>query len=365
MAPFVNANLQALHVAFSTAMGEGITPDTRNEAFKRFMITGGQMFLVSMLYAAMVGDDDKYEELDPSERDRFFIFPNGYKIPLRNDIFTLFFKTLPEHLYNRLIAENEDPEKFRAAMSRGLKRAVALPTGIPTVVTPILEKMYNIDMVTGRPLIGHGQANLEEELQYSNKYTSELARAIGDGGGIAPATVQLFLDRYLGTTSGLLGLMTQSMIAQSRGEILPDMSTREVLLKLPSMSSFLSKEHGTRNMTDYYELREIIDKAVSSANKYKGRDINDYRKYLSTDNNRELVLMAGELRSIGNTLSRLRTYEDKIYTSKDAERWTPEKKKQELDRVEAQRNIALGHQMKIKGKMDRYIQQLRFRAIKE
>jgi hypothetical protein len=365
MAPFVNANLQALHVAFSTAMGEGITPDTRNEAFKRFMITGGQMFLVSMLYAAMVGDDDKYEELDPLERDRFFIFPNGYKIPLRNDIFTLFFKTLPEHLYNRLIAENEDPEKFRAAMWRGLKRAVALPTGIPTVVTPILEKMYNIDMVTGRPLIGHGQANLEEELQYSNKYTSELARAIGDGGGIAPATVQLFLDRYLGTTSGLLGLMTQSMIAQSRGEILPDMSTREVLLKLPSMSSFLSKEHGTRNMTDYYELRDIIDKAVSSANKYKGRDINDYRKYLSTDNNRELVLMAGELRSIGNTLSRLRTYEDKIYTSKDAERWTPEKKKQELDRVESQRNIALGHQMKIKGKMDRYIQQLRFRAIKE
>ena len=51
-APFVNANLQSLHIAFSTLLEEGIGPDTKSEAYKRLITTGMQMFVLAMIYAA-------------------------------------------------------------------------------------------------------------------------------------------------------------------------------------------------------------------------------------------------------------------------------------------------------------------------
>ena len=363
-APFVNANLQALHVAFSTIMNDGITPDAKSDAFKRFWLTAGQVMLLSFAYAAMGADDDKYKELDPSERDRFLLMfgADGFKIPLRNDIFTLFFKTVPEHIYNTMIAESQDSEKFKTAMARGLKRALATPSAIPTLLTPLVESAYNIDLVTGRPLIGQGQSNLEPELQFSPKYTSELAKTIGDFSGLAPIQVDHFMNRYFGTTAGLLGLMTTSMLARSRGDILPEQSIREVFLKLPSSGSFLAREHGSRNVTDFYELAEIVDKAVQSANKFKGLDYNKYQEYIDKDNNRELVIMQGEMRRISDQLSLLRSHENKILASRDAERYTPASKKEQLERIEKRRQDLLGHQLKVRGTMDRYIQQLRYRG---
>ena len=134
-------------------------------------------------------------------KDRYLFIPgtNGFKLPLRNDIITLLFKTIPEHLFNRFIAESEDSEKLLHSLQVGFKRAIALPSAIPTLISPMVESVYNIDTNTGRPIIGRGQENLEEDLQYSNKYTMQLSRLIGDAGGVAPATVQHFFNRYFGT----------------------------------------------------------------------------------------------------------------------------------------------------------------------
>jgi len=170
------------------------------------------------------------------------------------------------------------------------------------------------------------------------------------------------MNRYFGTTAGLLGLMTTSMLARARGDILPEQSIREVFLKIPSSGSFLAREHGSRNITDFYELAEIVDKAVQSANKFKGLDYSKYQEYLDKDNNRELVIMGGEMRRISDQLSLLRSHENKILASKDVERYTPASKKEQLERIEKRRQDLLGHQLKVRGTMDRYIQQLRYRG---
>jgi hypothetical protein len=169
------------------------------------------------------------------------------------------------------------------------------------------------------------------------KYTSELAKTIGDFSGLAPIQVDHFMNRYFGTTAGLLGLMTTSMLARARGDILPEQSIREVFLKIPSSGSFLAREHGSRNVTDFYELAEIVDKAVQSANKFKGLDYNKYQEYLDKDNNRELVIMQGEMRRISDQLSLLRSHENKILASKNAERYTPTSKKEQLDSLKQQK----------------------------
>ena len=363
-APFVNANLQSLHIAFSTLLEEGIGPDTKNEAYKRLLVTGAQMFALAMVYAALNASDDKYKELDPSERDRYLVIPgtNGFKLPLRNDIITLLFKTLPEHLVNRFILESEDSTKLLHALKVGLGRALAMPSAIPTLLSPAVEMAYNIDLNTGRPLIGRGQENLEEDLQYSNKYTNQLARSMGDASGVSPALIQHFFDRYFGTTSLLMGMMTNGLVAGMRGEVLPEKTIRDYLLQVPSMGMFVTKEHGARNIDDYYELNDMVTKIVASSKKYQSLDYEKYQEYLKKDKNAEMINMQRELSAISKELQNLRNYENQIYASKDTAKWTPASKKAELERIEKIRQEMLGHQLKVKERSDRYIEQLRLRG---
>jgi hypothetical protein len=363
-APFVNANLQSLHIAFSTLADSGIGPDTHGKAFKRLVTTGSQMFILSMIYAILNADDDDYKKADPLEKDRYLFIPgsNGFKLPLRNDIITLIFKTLPEHLVNKFIMESEDSTKMINALTVGLGRALTLPSGIPTLISPLIESAYNIDSNTGRPIIGRGQENLEEDLQYSNKYTSQLSRMMGDASGTSPAMIQHFFNRYFGTTSLLLGMVTNGLVASMRGEILPEKTVRDYLLQIPSMGSFVAKENGARNINDYYELNEIVTKIVKSAKRYEKQDYPKYQEYISKDNRAEIINMQKEMAAISKELQVLRDYENKIYASKDANRWTPATKKAELDRLEGIRQNMLGSQLKLKERSDRYIQQLRYRG---
>ena len=364
VSPFVNANLQSLNISFGTLLGRGITPDFNNVAYKRFMLNATQMMGVALLFAALNADDDDYNKMDPAERDRSLVIPGsgGFKLPMRMDIFTLLFKVFPEHLYNRLIAESEDSEKLKLAMSRGFKRAITVPYPTTTLFTPFIERAINVDLNTGRPLIGQGQANLEEDLQYSNKYTLQLSRAIGDAGGVSPITVQHFLDRYFGTTTMLFGLLTNNIVGAMRNEILPDKSIKELLLQIPNASMFLSKENGARNINDYYELNDITSRIIQSASRYEGQDYDKYLEYLEKDYNSEIIQMKKELNEISQALENYRKYENQVYSSKDTRLWTPETKRAELERINKERDEMLGYQLELEAKKDRYIQQLRYRA---
>jgi hypothetical protein len=72
--------------------------------------------------------------------------------------------------------------------------------------------------------------------------------------------------------------------------------------------------------------------------------------------------MRSELATISSDLGNLRKYENKIYASKDTGQWTPQTKKQELDRIEQTRQTILGHQQSVQNKLDRRIQNLRSQA---
>ena len=271
-------------------------------------------------------------------------------------------KNIPEHLYNRYIEESEDSEKLRKGLSEAFKRAIAMPTGFPTLFTPILEQALNIDLVTGLPLRGQSQKDLEADLQYSNKYTSQLARLANDVMGVSPITVQNFMNRWLASTSMLISMFTNKLIGDIRGEILPEKTFKEMFLQLPSANKFITKQQNTRNLNDYYELNDIVSAVVDSANKYKDIDYDKFTKFQAKDNNAAIIDMRSELAIISRDLGNLRAYENKIYASKDTGRWTPQTKKQELDRIEQTRQTILGHQQAVQNKLDRRIQNLRSQA---
>ena len=361
MAPFVNANLQAANVSFGTMLLSGITPDTKLTQFRRLITSGAQVAAVIVALTAMNEDDDDYKKLDPKDRDRLLIIPGsgGYALPVRGSIITAIYKNIPEHLYNRYIAESEDSEKLRKGLAEAFKRAIVLPTGFPTFFTPALEMALNIDTVTGLPLRGQSQKDLEADLQYSNKYTSQLARWANDATGVSPILVQNFMNRWFASTSMLISMFTNKLIADMRGEILPEKTFKEWFLQLPNANKFITKQQNTRNINDYYELNDIVNAVVDSANRYKDIDYDKFVEYQAKDNNAAIIDMRKELATISRDLENLRKWENKIYASKDKGLWTPQTKKQELDRIEQSRQDILGHEQAVKDKLQRRIQNLR------
>ncbi|NBW29346.1 hypothetical protein EBR37_03120 [bacterium] len=167
------------------------------------------------------------------------------------------------------------------------------------------------------------------------------------------------MNRWLASTSMLVGLFTNSIIANMRGEILPAKSIRDQLLQIPNMSKFLSKEENTRNINDFYELNQLVDAAVQSANRYKSLDYDKFIEFQNKDNKAALIDLRKELATISRDLQNLREWENKVYASRDTGQWTPQTKKIELDRIEAARQDILGHQQLVEDGIDRRIQNLR------
>lgn len=361
MAPFVNANLQAANVAFGTMLLSGITPDTKLTQFRRLITNGAQVTAAVLILTALNADDDDYKKLDPKDRDRLLIIPGsgGYALPVRGSIITAIYKITPEHLFNRYVEESEDSEKLKKGLAEAFKRAIVMPTGFPTLLTPLLELSMNIDTVTGLPLRGQSQKDLESDLQYSNKYTSQLARWANDATGVSPIVFQNFMNRWLASTSMLISMFTNKLIADIRGEILPEKTFKEMFLQLPSANKFLTKQQNTRNINDFYELNDIVNAVVDSANKYKDIDYDKFTEYQAKDNNAAIIDMRSELATISRDLANLRKWENKVYSSKDTGQWTPQTKKQELDRIEQVRQDILGHEQNVKDRLDRRIQNLR------
>jgi hypothetical protein len=358
LAPFVNANLQALHVSLTTLTGDGINPTTRKEAWFRMLSTGGQLMVAALIYAAIMSDEDEYKKADPSERDRNFIFPNGFKIPMRNDIFTVIFKIFPEHMYNRYVEQSEDGTKMSRAMATAFKKALAVPGSLPSAISPMVESYLNIDTRTGRPIVGQGQAGLDPELQISPKRTSQFARLIGELGGISPLQVDHFLQGYLGATSGILTMFTNSVIADMRGEVLPKKTAKEMALEFPFVSSFVTRENGARNMMDFYELQELVNEAYKSYTNLSNNNYAKSQQFLDVDNNRALVNLEKDMKIISDHLADLRAYETKMLLD-TTKRWSAEEKRAEMDRIEKERQDALGFQQELNNRKDRHIQQLR------
>jgi hypothetical protein len=355
IAPFVNANLQGLHINIATFFGDSINPLTKKQAFLRYWSNGAAVVGATLLYLCLMSDDDEYEKLDPTERDPFFILPNGYKIPMRYDLPTLLFKVIPEHVFNRYIKETEDPTKFKKALKEGAIRALATPSMMPTAASGPFEIMLNKDFTTNRDIVGQGLQGLEPEQQYSPKNTSELARILG-GNTVSPMIVDHFLQQYLATSMGLIAWITNDMIAENQGRQRPGKTTREKLLDIPNMSGFVSKLEGSRNINDFYELNKEVQRVVKSYPNYRDVSIEEAQKYLDKDNNRELIQLQKTMDRVSNFLSRLREEEKRVYNSTTM---SAKDKQDALARIVKDRQEALGFKVQIGETKDRFIQQLR------
>ena len=359
--PFFGAYLQSLNVMMKIASGRGIAPSQRAEAHKVLRNTIMKTMILSFFYAALTADDDDYEKLDPSIRDRRFVFPGtgGMSIPVRPDLASLITKVIPEHVYHRYIKDDEDATKMWKSLGGALANAVTGPSPYPQALKTVGELAYNYDMFTGRPIVGTGPAGKDEEMQYTAR-TSEMAKVLGDYTGTSPMKWDHFLDGYLGYTAGLIRMATNPLMADIRGDVLPSKSVQDYITELPGTSAFIAKEFGTRAKNDYYELRNEVDRAYATyKDKQQFRGPEETEAYLSKDNKRDLIVRKGLVDDLGKYLSQLRKMERSVMEDKYM---SPDEKQQKLRFIKEEEAIMFDHLEEFKGGQAKYIQKIRKEA---
>jgi hypothetical protein len=339
--PFFGAYLQAQNVIYKTLSGKGIAPQQKKEARRILTSNALKIGALAFMYAALSADDEDYQKMDPSIRDRHLLIPGtAFMLPLRGDL-TIMPKLIAEYTYLGM-TDNAftDGKKIRRAMSSALAEAVLSPTVVPQVVKPFLEVGVNYNFFTGRSIIGQHLAGLETEKQYTTS-TSEFAKFVGSSGLIAPVNVDHLIKGVTGTTGGLGLWLTNGLVNGVSDQPRPEKSWQDAIASVPGLSAFVAKEYGNADKNDYYELRDEVSKAVNTLNDIeKHGTLEEYKEFEAK--RVDLLKTKDQVNNINRQLSELRAYERDVIEAPES-RMDAEKKGQEIERIRQMEKKMLGN----------------------
>lgn len=185
--PFFNARLQGLYkVLFRATTGSAAIGD-RDKAVRAFMLKGGILAALSVLYALHYDDDDDFNKLPEWDKDtnwHIFAGDKHYRLPKPFEL-GLIFSTVPERLTRLMTGADKGDVVAQSLIGRGLMETLAM-NPIPQAIKPLYEVYANRSMFTGRPIVGENLKGLNPEAQY-HPWTSETARGIANiMGGLLP-----------------------------------------------------------------------------------------------------------------------------------------------------------------------------------
>ena len=304
--PFFYAYMSVQRTAYKVLTGVGISPQARKEALTTLATTSGAVMALSLLYVMMNGGDEEYEKTPDAVRDRTLNIPGtgGLRIPLRPDLF-LMPKVLTEHLYH-LITDTglSDGAKFRKSVADGVANAVLSPQPIPQAVKPAIEVAINYDFFQGRPLIGQFEKQKEAERQF-NDNTSEFSKMLGQF-GVSPIAADHVIRGMFGSAGGLFLYTTNFMINSDPDVPRPELSFRDALSSLPGTSGFVTKASENALKTDFYALRDEVEKVKNTYNDIKLRSPQELDQFLSDEKNIARLGLAKGTEKIGMQLSKIR-----------------------------------------------------------
>ena len=172
-----------------------------NKGKARVYVAGGLMISMAMLIALINGDDDRYKDLTPDQKTRFFHFFVGdqhFTIPKPHGFFSLM-AGAGEAIVDRMKGQSgDDAGKFMAfALSYQLGADL-----MPGFVNPLYELAINKSF-TGAPIIGERLQGLSPEFQFTDR-TPGLYVTLGQKLGMSPDAVHHLVKGYTGYVSDFL-----------------------------------------------------------------------------------------------------------------------------------------------------------------
>jgi hypothetical protein len=273
--PFLKTTIQALQVLGNFFVARGIVPGLKlgkgaRKAFvSRALKTLAGMQLFTLIYTAFMQDDEEYKKMTADQRGKSILIPGtSIIIPLRNDFFTLAWKTAPEMIYNYYFGL-QDSRESKDAVLRGLREAGFFFAGMPQGITPVIQHITNTSGdFTGRrfPLTSERLENLRNYDKY-NAGTSETSKLIARGSknissstGIDASLSPIILDHYLEGATGYAGQFGTWVIdhALTNAGVLdvepPAESVKSFFRSIPAVSGMLTPEYNQNLEKKWYEL---------------------------------------------------------------------------------------------------------------
>jgi hypothetical protein len=312
MIPFLNAQIQGLDVLYKAFTGK--MPYSEKLNVQRKLYTRGLLMAgMTVMYAAMMQDDDAYKNADMRDRlANWFIripgFSEPVKIPIPFEI-GLIFKALPE----AMMLMNDKDRDVKEVLT-GLKELVATsvpfgPSSVPQAVKPILEAAVNKSFFTGQDIETEAEQGLMPGERVRAK-TSGVAKFLGETIGVSPVMVDHFINGY----TGGLGLA----IAQAAGTILPLKPGPEApdkrLSEMPIIGSMFQPNDAQGQITLFYEKAKEYDKAKNTFDKMidegRGEEATEFANKYATD-----IAMADVAASFKDTMGEFTEMEKLIKSS--------------------------------------------------
>ena len=341
--PFFSAGLQALSVQGRVMTGGGIAPGQRAAMAQRTILNAMMLSTVYLAYAAAMSGNEDYEKLDPKEKDNKLILPGGWSLPLRPDLFTYMTKVIPENILRDLRGD-QDGEKTWEAISSALVNSITV-SAIPQAVRPLLDLAMNESgsFSERRQLVPEALKDRTGSNQFkenTSEFALMIARAseVPGGEGVSAIKIDHFLRQYFGYTGGLITMLVDEAIVQS-GTLdydRPDRSLRDIITKIPGTTPFVVREFGNRETNDYYEMKNQVEKVVSTYNKmndpkyrmaYNRKEGAEYYK-----ENEKLLQYQGLIKDKNAMLSTLRARKQEVLAM-PRDWMTGAEKKQQLDEI--------------------------------
>ena len=200
--PFFNAQIQGLNVMYKAMRGKLPFSD-KLKIQEKMLMRGGMMAGVTLLYAAMMEDDEAYQNATPDQKyANWFVRVPGLDEPVRVPIpfeIGYIFKALPEAVYNSMRSK-QGQEDAVDAFATILRQTIPggssyfVPQGMKVAIEAGLGKSF----YTGRDILSAREKDLLPEEQFRAN-TSEIAKTIGRAMGISPVKLEFVVSGYTGT----------------------------------------------------------------------------------------------------------------------------------------------------------------------
>lgn len=339
MIPFFNAQIQGLNVLVKAASGKATLED-KLQIREKFINRALGLAAFTTLYAAAMSDDEEYKNARPRDRySNFFIpLPNGttIKAPIPFEV-GLLFKALPEAFIDCMRDEfhEEEWQAVRHMLISSIPGAASW--GMPQAVKPLVEVVANHDFYTGNPIESAGMEKLTPEMRF-NANTTELAKQLssGVGGAISPVKLEKLVNGYLGGLPVAIAALANEVFNTS-GIARPERKLTET----PVFGSAFQDVNGGGATDAMYAKIKALNEAKASAKKLEEMGDMQGVERLHTEVIDTLTgAVAGEAEKVLQELSKT---EREIRLSD----LTPERKREELDRVAADRTREMQRFLKI------------------
>ncbi len=289
MVPFMNAQIQGLNVLYKAWKGQMPFNEKLNIK-KKMMERAAMMAAFTVVYAALMQDDEAYQNANDDEKYSNWFFPNPFgedyiRVPIPFEV-GLLFKAVPEALVNTVFGDAKAKDSMSAIAKMAWNN---VPNFSPAGVKPVVEIASNYSFYTGREIENARMQQYEPGERY-NERTTEIAKSIGGALNISPTKIEYLIRGYMGAMPLALASMANPILRTSeRGET-PD-SRGIIGSETPLIGSFFQpKDAGGLINKAYGDMNDVI-KAKQTYNKMleEGRD-SEAQSYV--DANADVIAMS-------------------------------------------------------------------------